>query len=437
MWNFIRTLLFVYMESICCDMFVGIFFSRRRKWGTLYSAAVWTAYCSLKTVYICMLSDYLIFKIVLGLAAYTVFMSIRYRGKVWKVFLCVGGYMGLLMTCDLVFMMIWENIFVWRWQGAYYKEVYITLITVITKMLEFLLFVCFHRIFAKNSAFYKLDNRGWGRFLIFSLFTITALIILWWDEGYRDSTVLIISFGLMLLNVMFYFTMWDIVNKEREKQEYRLMQEKAKGQLKLFGSMEAMYGEQRKRIHEFKNHIGCIQGLLETGQIDKAQNYVNGIQQDIFQSDSTVKTGNNIIDVIVNQKYREAVKEHITFVMALDRLENFPLEDDDTVILLSNLLDNAVEACKKIESAEEKIIKLKLVQKGSRYILVVSNRVRDEVTIQRQVAETTKKNKYEHGIGMQNIKEIIQKYDAEGECKCENGWFIYTIILNVERKNNC
>lgn len=77
--------------------------------------------------------------------------------------------------------------------------------------------------------------------------------------------------------------------------------------------------------------------------------YLNSVQQRLDKSESPVKTGNSIVDTIVNIKYHQAVKDGITVVMNLDKLQNFPLEDEDTVILLSNLFDNALEACRKLE----------------------------------------------------------------------------------------
>lgn len=123
------------------------------------------------------------------------------------------------------------------------------------------------------------------------------------------------------------------------------------------------------------------------------------------------------------------MKDGITVVMNLDKLQNFPLEDEDTVILLSNLFDNALEACRKLEEKKDRIIKLKLVRRKGNYVLMVSNRTGEPVKIEEQLAETTKKDKVEHGIGMRNIRDVLEKYHAESECKYDDGWFTYTIVL--------
>lgn len=428
----VRTALFAYMETVICDIFISIFCERKEKWKGMQAIIAWTIYCGIKVVYVLALYDYMALKILLGLLMYTFFMALRFRERIWKIFLCVCGYMSLNMAWDYMFLLLWDNLLTWRLSESSYSSAYATVITIITKIIEFLLVAWLHRIFSKDKAFGVLDSRGWMRFLMLSGLTIIGLLLLWADGGYENVTVLPLSLGLMLMNVMFYFTMWDIVSKERDNQEYRLSQEKIRGQLRLYESMEESYREQRKRVHEFKNHIGCIQGLLENENAPDAKAYVSRIQSTMFMDDNPVKTGNNIVDIIVNQKYREALKEQITFVMKLDKLENFPLQEEDTVILLSNLLDNALEACKKIENPDDRVVKFQLVQKKKKYILVVRNTVAEDVVIKNYIAETTKTDKCQHGIGMHNIREILRKYNADGECKCEDNWFTYSIIINEQ-----
>lgn len=429
MENITRTVLLGYMETISCELFVGIFAEKKKNWVFRITAIAYCLICCFNAIMVQMLRENQIIKLLYICGILTLFMWCRYQIPIVKCLLAVCGYLSIILACDLAFMKGWENAIVWRWNGSEFSEVYVTLITVITKLIEFLLFAWLNTRFSQGRAFGVLDNKGWTRFLIFSLFTIVSLIIMWGDEGYSDFSVLVISFGLMILNVLFYFTMWDIVKKERQNQEYRLVQEKSRNQIKLYQNMGIAYAEQHKKAHEFKNHLGCIRGLLKEGKTESALQYLNSIHQGFDEGDSPVKTGNSIIDTIINIKYRQAVRENITVVMKLDKLHNFPLEDEDTVILLSNLLDNAVEACRKLEDKKDRIIKLKLVQRKDKYVLRVSNRTGEAVHIEGQLAETTKKNAKNHGIGMRNIRDILQKYHAESECKYEEGWFVYTIVL--------
>ena len=431
MSGIMQTMLLCLMEVISGDIFVSIFFERRKKWAfwqtVLFSFLMCTAYTANAKV----LRNYLILKIAVTLWVYIVFMLIRYRVQLAKLVLVAAGYIVIVTICDYIFYILIENVVMQKWHIIYTSETYITLVTVLAKTMEFLLFVWLRRIFSRDKVFYDLGKKEWGKFLVFILFSMVALVFLLLDEQCRENTALVVSFDLMLMNVFFYFSMRDIIQKEKENQKYRLMQEKARGQLKLYDSMENAYRDQRRHTHEFKNHIGCIQGLLQERKTQEALHYVEQIWKKHIGEDNSVRTGNDIIDIIVNQKLREAMREKITFVMSLGNMEKFPLQESDTVVLLSNLLENAMEACRKIQKEEERTMRLKMARRGESFVLVVSNRVRDKVKITDQVAETTKEDKLAHGIGMSNIKEIISKYHGEGECRYQDGWFTYTIILSA------
>ena len=431
MSGIMQTMLLCLMEVISGDIFVSIFFERRKKWAfwqtVLFSFLMCTAYTANAKV----LRNYLILKIAVTLWVYIVFMLIRYRVQLAKLVLVAAGYIVIVTICDYIFYILIENVVMQKWHIIYTSETYITLVTVLAKTMEFLLFVWLRRIFSRDKVFYDLGKKEWGKFLVFILFSMVALVFLLLDEQCRENTALVVSFDLMLMNVFFYFSMRDIIQKEKENQKYRLMQEKARGQLRLYNSMENAYRDQRRNTHEFKNHIGCIQGLLQERKTQEALHYVEQIWKKHIEEDNSVRTGNDIIDIIVNQKLREAMREKITFVMSLGNMEKFPLQESDTVVLLSNLLENAMEACRKIQKEEERTMRLKMARRGESFVLVVSNRVRDKVKITDQVAETTKEDKLAHGIGMSNIKEIISKYHGEGECRYQDGWFTYTIILSA------
>ena len=431
MSGIMQTMLLCLMEVISGDIFVSIFFERRKKWAfwqtVLFSFLMCTAYTANAKV----LRNYLILKIAVTLWVYIVFMLIRYRVQLAKLVLVAAGYIVIVTICDYIFYILIENVVMQKWHIIYTSETYITLVTVLAKTMEFLLFVWLRRIFSRDKVFYDLGKKEWGKFLVFILFSMVALVFLLLDEQCRENTALVVSFDLMLMNVFFYFSMRDIIQKDKENQKYRLMQEKARGQLRLYNSMENAYRDQRRNTHEFKNHIGCIQGLLQERKTQEALHYVEQIWKKHIEEDNSVRTGNDIIDIIVNQKLREAMREKITFVMSLGNMEKFPLQESDTVVLLSNLLENAMEACRKIQKEEERTMRLKMARRGESFVLVVSNRVRDKVKITDQVAETSKEDKLAHGIGMSNIKEIISKYHGEGECRYQDGWFTYTIILSA------
>ncbi len=429
MGTLIQSMFLIFMEMLCCNLFVSMFFEHKNKLKQWQMVILWGTTSFIARFSTQLFREYFALKIISSLCILTIVMIAMYKANVVKIFLvCMGGY-GTMLACDLAIMVIIENTLIWRWTSNPYEDIYITLISILAKTIEFILFVCLKWKFSKNKEFYQLDKKVWYRFIFSSFLTIIILLILLSDYQGTDIARVIMAFGLMLLNILFYYSMWDIVKSERKSQEFYLIQEKAKGQIALYNNMEKAFLEQRGSAHEFKNHMASIQGLLEGNNVKSALDYIEDIANRTRSKDTLTKTGNTIIDIIVSQKYQEARQNNITFVMILDRLDEFSMSEADTTILLSNLLNNAIEGCIEIEKLEDRIIKIKFIKKENTYFLRIANKTKAPIDIINQIAITTKSNKEIHGIGMRNIKEIIEKYNAEGMCEFIDGWFVYTIVV--------
>ena len=423
-WNLLQLFIPVLMDIVCGSMFISIFISKKEKWKFSRSSLFYLLFFAVSAVFHHLLSEYTVLSVIAQVCVYTAFMRVRFQEQFSKICAAIIGYFGILSVCDAGLTVLLHYILSGSLHAGH-DALYTALFLAVIKAVEFLLFVQLLKLS------YSMTRIVWRYILLSVMFICVALFLVCWKTMQENSqtTTLVLAIGMLLLDVLFYFTLLDMAEKEKESREYQTMYENSSNQLKLFEDMRDSYLLQRVRVHEFKNHIGCIQGLLEEKKIEEAEDYVRKISADIPTKDLVVQTGNIIVDVIVNQKYREARQDKINFIMKLDKIEYLPLQDSDIVILLSNLLDNALEACRKIDNDQEKIIKLTILRKSEEYFLMVSNRTSEKVIIEDQLVSTTKNDKDDHGIGMQNIKTIIQKYNAQGNCTCEGGWFTYSILF--------
>ena len=97
------------------------------------------------------------------------------------------------------------------------------------------------------------------------------------------------------------------------------------------------------------------------------------------------------------------------------------------VVILANLLDNAIEACEKLDC--NKVIRLKLVKEKQQMVLSVQNPVAVPVEIKNNDIQTGKGDKKNHGIGLKNIQMVLDKYGGIGRIRCDKGWFYYTAVI--------
>lgn len=369
-------------------------------------------------------------KVVSSILIMSVCMVVLYKARISQIFFCAICYEGILLGMDMGLLAIIQYFIDGTLTDILQKGGKIVLLWILFKLVLFLFIVEINRKFSQR-AYQLLRDDEWIRFLFFPIFTVIAIILMLIDESIERKTMCIISFGLLMANVMLFYLIRDFVGRAEKSKKDSLVEEQRMGQIELYESMELSYNQQKKKVHEFKNHLNCIQGLLQEDKPKEALNYVGKINNLAEQHMNYFTTLNPVADVVINQKHQQALEEEISMVTVLDNLSGIPMEDKDMVVLLSNLLNNAIEACRKLEKKERQI-KFKFVQNEQHVILSIKNPIKEKLKIMEDKIVTTKENKREHGVGLYNIEKVIVKYGGEGFCKSEGGEFSYTIIFQKE-----
>ena len=141
------------------------------------------------------------------------------------------------------------------------------------------------------------------------------------------------------------------------------------------------------------------------------EEYVRGISGRLNKELNSIQSNNVIVDAVLNTKYEEISQKNITFILKINDLSTLHIRDEDIVIILSNLLNNAIEACEKCIG--KKIIKLKFVAEDENVIISVKNTYEDSIVWKGDRIQTTKVcESDEHGIGVTNIIDTIKKYEG-------------------------
>ena len=207
--------------------------------------------------------------------------------------------------------------------------------------------------------------------------------------------------------------------------------ELVRNQMSMYRSMEQSYRQQQKYMHDYKNQLSCIQGLLEKGQVKESLNYIEELTGGIRKNTDYIDTNHVIVNVILNQKYQYALENKITMVINVNDLSRLVMKKEDLVILLSNLLDNAIEACKSIDV--DRIIQLKMVIEEESLILSVRNPMNTPINVEGKRILSSKKDKQNHGIGLLNIENVVRKNLGTSSIKCEDGYFSFSAMIPNEQ----
>lgn len=152
----------------------------------------------------------------------------------------------------------------------------------------------------------------------------------------------------------------------------------------------------------------CIAALVKGKQYEELTEYLQEVNQNFMNQENVIDTNHAIVNAILNSKYKEARDKGILMTVMLSDLSQIGIADEDLVTILSNLLNNAIEAC---EDCEEKIIKLKIDKEEKKLLIAVSNTYKHPPIKLGGKFQTTKtKDADNHGIGIENIKTTVDKY---------------------------
>lgn len=221
-----------------------------------------------------------------------------------------------------------------------------------------------------------------------------------------DAIVLLVDFvSVFLMNYL-----------ERQQEISRdniILRQSMKTQLDNVEAWRKAYDGQRKQTHDFQNQLLVIHGLVQQqAPYEEVLQYIEQLQHIEPPSAMLVKTHRTAVDIIINQKYAIAESCNIRFVTQLDDLSGFPLPDDALITILSNLIDNAIEACEKIGEDQDRWITLKMRVEPSASFLYIENSTGSPVKIQDNRVITTKGNAAEHGYGLQNVFAVLEQYSS-------------------------
>lgn len=202
-------------------------------------------------------------------------------------------------------------------------------------------------------------------------------------------------------------------------QEMALLNQQLQIQSESIVSLEKSYRTQRQSTHDYQNQLRTIYRLLCDGQDASAREYVAQLMDMQSERVFSVNTGNPIIDAVVHQKFQVAHEQGVEASFRGNDLSAVNLKMNELVVLLSNLLDNAIEGCARC-TGDRKLECSMILEDG--LFLSVRN-TSPAVKIHGKHIPTTKEPKHEHGYGLRTISRILDQHKAQYSFRYADGWF--------------
>lgn len=257
---------------------------------------------------------------------------------------------------------------------------------------------------------------------------IMAFCMMPWKEDIAENRArMVAAAGFVLMNLYVFYVMGTLLEKEEETHRLWMLQAQTENQMSMYRSMQKSYEKQRRFLHDYKNQLNCIQGMVERGEKQETLAYLASLTGSLAKSADYVNTNHKAVNVVLNQKYQEAWEKGITISMAINDLSGLTINEEEVVTLLANLLDNGIEACEKLK--QHKVIQFKMMIEEEQLILSVRNPVEKPVFIKGKRIATSKKEGREHGIGLMNVDAVIRGNGGSSVLKCEDGWFSFSAMI--------
>ena len=289
---------------------------------------------------------------------------------------------------------------------------------------------------------------------------VSAIVL---DKCEEEGSVVLGEISLILMNLLVFFLLSKIQNSYQQKFDLQLLIQENKA----YESQIQILRESEKKIsalrHDTRNHLIALNAMAAQGECEEIQRYIREIYDEIRPKQEWVSTGNYLIDGILNLKLTDTEDTGAAIQTKICIPENLQIHSRDVIVILGNLLDNAIRALYEVDKPKSLNVVMK-ADRGLLHIQVINTcrweKAQSKEHSRRNVhhnqgaspreeknisfieenytaAKCNNKRYHEryakhHGIGLKNVAEAVERHCGKMIISRENGLFCVTIDMFVE-----
>lgn len=285
---------------------------------------------------------------------------------------------------------------------------------IVSEVMTLLMIACLNRFFQHENikALSVKHNIMLLLIPIGSLFVVYKVFMS--SSSYANKVSLkepILCFIIILVINLIVFRLYTLLADEMEQRRYNAVYTQ---QLELYSKhiqeKETSLLEFRNAKHDMKQHFILLLGMLEENQNEMAKKYLSDlVDNNDYANFNISRTDNLVVDAIINAKYSVMQKNNIKCEINVHIPMQLPFENADVSVLLGNVIDNAIEAASKISS--NRFIKIYMSYDKNILLITVINSFDGGIIRDKSgKLKTSKKDKHNHGFGLNSIEKIVHKY---------------------------
>lgn len=310
----------------------------------------------------------------------------------------------------------------------------------IVTLIKLLLFILIYIIYKKCVPINKLKINVMSNAQTLLLTILGYITMIAFEYGVRTYIKVPINENIFIMitylaTIIYNVVVLILIGKLVLNKKYKLMNDISQSQLltqfKHYESLKEKMEQTRKLKHDMNNHVMCIEALIENNEIEKAKGILDNIKYIMHESDLEISSGNSIVDAILNEKNKYAQSYGINFSFEGALPQECNINPIDISTIFSNALDNAIEAAQQ-DINNNRFIKTTIKLQGKCILILIENSTKQHIKITDNNIETTKNNKGQHGFGLKNIRESVEKYGGDFNISCIDKIFSLEILFNID-----
>ena len=246
--------------------------------------------------------------------------------------------------------------------------------------------------------------------------------------------VVVFAIANVIILLLFGYVIFNLMKVAELKNEMLLVyKEKNRVQNEYYQVVHRKNEELSRFRHDYHHHMKYLLEQLQNSDYEAMEEYLqslNIVGEDVMQ-ENYLYSGNHVVDAIINGIIPKKENEDIVFRYRGKLPDELKIKDIDLSIILSNALENAVEACRECDGIRE--IDMKISKYGGNIMICIRNTCQSKRIKKGNTVRTNKTDYRYHGDGIQSMKKVIEVYDGSLEMEAENDIFLVTIQLNEKQ----
>ena len=294
---------------------------------------------------------------------------------------------------------------------------------VICVLLGFIVFRFLRKIFVGQNV---LDNRSW--YIDVALFSLIVLSV-YMENITQNIAVLILmllvnsSVFAMIVGYLHSKNKNETLQKERAHIEFLINMERAE-----YRHTEQNLELCRRYRHDMRHHFAVLKGLIQKNNMSEAETYIETLSEQLKELSQKIYCKNTIVNAVLSAALSRAQANGVQTEVNVNIPNEIPLDSADICTILSNVVENAVNACMDVETDQRKLSISADYDNGKKFILSVKNSVKEKVPLGDDGFPAVK-NREGHGYGLKSVRHIVEKYNGIAHCESLEHEFCIKFVL--------